>query len=739
MVADYASNPVQQVMSRSYKGTLLSSEIPPLWSVNFENDQEILKWANMVIPALAYDDSQRLWVILNNRNFYMGLQALREDPDRVYNQYTREYSQGLPRIVANQLYDLTEQWVSKMTRFPPKISVYPVNGEFNDRQSAKISQMFIEHIFRVNDMDHKVERLARTARTDGEAWMFVGWNPEIGDYMPGKKAAFEKKKRVALVDKDGEPIVGETGSQLYVDHAPRVGDVEYRKVNSFDILLEPRDSFEDVNYSIEIRRFHIDELKAMYPEKETAINAGASFGETYRPPSLNRPSDVIVYDIYHKVHPFLGQGRFLRLVSDVVLENKPLPYSHGKLPYVRLCDIEAPGEIRGISFFQNLVLLQVMYNQLFALLYKNIALGAHLFWLVPASSGMQMSALRNATTVIKYVGSQAPQIQTFKVVPPEVFNLLGLAREEMTRIARIHGISRGEVPARADSGAFLATLEEQENQAANSSIKNHNRAIKQIAELSLGVAGDFYDADDGRTIRIVGKNMEYEIAALDEAKLSGPYEVRIERSSALSESPATRFAQIMNMKQMFPTLLSDERAADLLDLNDDRRFLSVVTQAVQAAEREIEIMNNGDEVAEPERYEALIVHWEVHSAYMQTRQFKDSPDDIRELHETHMLTTEMLMFEKAFVEGNPAFQKHLMTLENYPTVFVMPKDKVQQDVSGAPSGQAGTLPPGAPGASGISDDLEPQPLQQPEPLPQGTGEAQGLPPQPTTGSEPETL
>src|SRR5690606_28833602 len=132
------------------------------------------------------------------------------------------------------------------------------------------------------------------------------------------------------------------------------------------------------------------------------------------------------------------------------------------------------------------------------------------------------------------------------------------------------------------------------------------------------------------------------------------------------------FAQTLSMKQTFPNLISDERAADMLDLNDDRRFFSVVTQAVQAAEREVELMNDGTRVEEPTRYEALLVHWEVHGTHMQTRRFKESPKDVQDLHLEHMLVTEGLMYEKGFIEQNPAFQQRLMTLENYPMVFELP-------------------------------------------------------------------
>ena len=742
----YGTDPTSQVISRSYKGYSIVGALKPLWTVDLDDEEKIIEWADEVIPALLNDDQDRGSVILNNRNFYMGLQSFRYAKDGYgrgtpFYGFAQNYTGSLSKIFANQVYDLIEQKVAKMTRYPANIDILPANDEFSDRQSAKISKLFVDHSFYVNDMYEHLENMARYARTDGESFLFIEWDKDLGDMMPGAAEAFRNGRRVPLLDKNGEPILGENREPLYIEKPPRVGDIRYSIVNSYDVLLDPKENYRDCDYCIKITRKHIDEVRAEHPGIAIELDEDGSgpLSEGMYRHNVEKPGDIVIFEIYHRHSQFLGKGRYIKMTASTVLVNEDLPYSHGELPMVRLVDIAAPGELRGVSFLQNIMLLQVMYNQLFALMYRNVALGAHLYWMVPKGAQVSAGSIRNSESIITYSGGIAPTIQTFRTVGPEVFNLLALVREELQRVARIHGVSRGEVPARAESGVFLAALEEQENAAHNAEIKRQNAVIKKIARHTLAVAGDYYQKEDGRTLRIVGKNMEYEVKALEVSKLSGPYEIRLRRTTALSESPATRLAQIQTIKQTFPNLLPDEQVMDMLDLANEQKYYDITTQAVRAAEYEIELMNDGVQVEFPQKYEALLVHWDVHSRYLQTRQFKESPEDIKELHLNHMLVTEAMIYEKAFIEQNPAFQQKLLMYENYPLVFEMPRAEpqaagaVQQGAgTGAEQGgqQGGDIMQGA----GNPDEMVGEPLQSSsaEPIIPGQTPQPPLPPQPDT-------
>ena len=59
--------------------------------------------------------------------------------------------------------------------------------------------------------------------------------------------------------------------------------------------------------------------------------------------------------------------------------------------------------------------------------------------------------------------------------------------------------------------------------------------IKDMAKMTLAVCGDYYDVDDGRMLRIVGKNNKYSIRHFDTANLNKNYDAPKEFAAAYEE------------------------------------------------------------------------------------------------------------------------------------------------------------------------------------------------------------
>ena len=248
----------------------------------------------------------------------------------------------------------------------------------------------------------------------------------------------------------------------------------------------------------------------------------------------------------------------------------------------------------------------------------------------------------------------------------------------------------------------MTLLEEQENQRANTDIKKHNAFIKKLARMSLAICGDKYKEEDGRTIRIVGKNNVFSVKALDVAKLGGPYDIRVQRTTALSESKSGRLSQILALEGRFPGMLPREQVLDMLDLANDQKFYDVATVALQASEHENELMLEGRAVQPPERYEEQIVHWQSHVKFIQTRSFKeDVPPEIKQLYFDHVEAHEFFIIEKAKEPTvSPAFMQKLQALEGFPlfSVVAAPAATPSPDMGqGDPmAGGQGAPPPEAP-------------------------------------------
>lgn len=690
----------------------------PLWSIDLQDDHEILTWFKCAIDTLRDRQVQRAEVMLRNRDFYASVQELAVGKTGIpRDKEGKPIVDKFSRVTVNQIYDLTEHWVSQMTRFAPAIAVIPPNSEYNDRIAAKLSKAFIDYLFYVNDIDDLLEECARQCRIFGEAYCFVEWDDAKGDYDPMVGEASALGIRIPLVDGFGNQVMNSDGDPLYIDNKPRVGDVAYDVVLPWHVFVQPKDKWKDVEWIIKVKAVDADYLKAKYPEKADQIDANAVSNEyavDYLTASTNF-NEVLQFEIYHKSTEFLDKGRYIKLIPGCVLENKDLGYSHGELPVVRLTNIDLPGELHGASFFQNILLLQVVLNNLYSLAYTNIALGSHLYWLVPVSGNVDVGKLRNSASVIKYQGTTAPRIESFKTVGQEIFKVIEMVEQKISAISGRQPISQGVVPPGVEAGIAMTFLEEQENQRANVDIKKHNAFIKKLARLSLAVCGDKYKEDDGRTIRIVGKNNVFSVKALDVAKLGGPYDIRVQRTTALSESKSGRLSQILALEGRFPGKLPWEQVADMLDLANDQKFYDLATVAVQSSDNENELMFEGSPVKPPERWEEQIVHWQSHVKFIQTRSFKeDLPPQIQQLFYDHIEAHEYFMLEKAQEPTvSPVFIQKLQALEGFP-LFSM--------VAPVQQGAAGIGVPPAPGEAPQPMGGEPPPTDDttaPEPTDSG--------------------
>jgi hypothetical protein len=277
---------------------------------------------------------------------------------------------------------------------------------------------------------------------------------------------------------------------------------------------------------------------------------------------------------------------------------------------------------------------------------------------------------------------------------PEVYAFRNNLKEEMQTIYGNHGISRGEVPKGITAATALQFLNELESERSTTDIAKHGFLVQDLARMSISVAGDFYDVEDGRMLRIVGENNKFLIRHFDAANLHKSYDIRFDNSSGLPETKAAKTQRILDAMQRNPEMVSGARWEELLDLANTEKLTSLSTAALQAADSENEDLLAGVEVAPPEEWEEHIAHWESHSKIVQSRQFKEETSpDIRKSMLTHIRITEMAMFDKA--EKNPEFSSKLATLVNFPIhidlLQIYPAPLSQQHLELLAQGQANKL------------------------------------------------
>jgi hypothetical protein len=186
--------------------------------------------------------------------------------------------------------------------------------------------------------------------------------------------------------------------------------------------------------------------------------------------------------------------------------------------------------------------------------------------------------------------------------------------------------------------------------------------------MSVAIAGDYYDIDDGRMLRIVGDSNKHLIKHFDVANLNKDYDIRFDNSTGLPETKSAKIQRIMDTMQRNPNLFSPERWEELLDLGSSERMIKLSTDAIQAADSENEDILAGEPVGMPEDWEDHIAHWESHVRAMQSRSFKEEASlEVQAVMKQHLRVTEQLMLEK--MKNSPLFQAKLASLKLFPIFY----------------------------------------------------------------------
>jgi hypothetical protein len=644
------------------------------------NEKDILSWLQSELGWLEQESQARIRTMRRNLALYKGVQYQELESRIDARDRGNDRAQVVKKVVSNQLFDMTKNRAARIIKYKPAVAILPTNDELQDKVASKVTKQLLDHIWYSEDFEGKIQlQIVLNALVMGESYLFIEWDEQKGDLNPAYVEAKKKHNgKIPLLDENGKITKDPQGNEIYIDRPVRVGDVCYDVVLASEVLCQRKKKWSEVNYLFKREVIHVQELRTRYPDKASKIkNLDGAQVYDYEKMEL-RPSrnEQVVYTFYHRRSSMMDKGRQIVFIKDQILENKEFPFSHTNLPCERFTDIDLPGELSGVSFFENVKPLTGTYNNLTNMLVRNIVLASHPKWMVPAGS-VALDQLGNDMTIVQFKGPAAPVLATATTVPSDVFQFREKLREEFLQIAGVGQVSRGEPPPGIKAGVALQFLAEQEAERYNELVLKYNDLIVGIAKMTLAVAADYYDESDERLIRVIGKNNEWMTKFFNVAYLEKDYDIRVMNSSALPRSIAARTQTLLDLSERFPDQFTGEQVIDMLDLAQSDKFIDAATIAVRAAQAENEeLIKLGPEMVDeailaPQDFENHIIHWREHTRAAQEYSFKyQTPKQAQDRLINHIKATEMLMVEHS--KTNPAYAQQLATLPLFPMFFKTP-------------------------------------------------------------------
>jgi hypothetical protein len=703
----------------------------PLDSKDEADEKSVHQWLLAEIDHLKYVNRDRFHGIHKNLALYKGFQY-RDQNLRIANRDgIDEKNRIMEKLVLHHLYDLSKSRVSKLLKYKPAVAILPTSDEWEDDIAAKMTKAWLDHIWYEERFDGiKIPKFVQYSQPMGEAFLFIDWDADKGGISKQyKDAVAEARKRgkgsrVPLLDQNGQQQTDSNENPIWIDQPIYNGDVTYRVKMTLDVLAQrvPSGDWEDVKYIFVRDVMNVHEARLRWPTRAENIKSekDASFYDFEKMETFQDGHLVEIWTMSYKRSKELDKGRKVVFTKDGILENTRFPFSHKNLPCKRFTDLDIPGELHGRSFFDLVKGSTGAHNNLTNMILRNMTMVGHPKWMMPAGAA-KVESLGNAITIVQYKGPIAPQLVSSPTTPREVFEFRNMLKEEFMQHADVSTTGRGDPPPGITAAVALQYLSELENERWNESVLKYNECILQTAIDSIAVAGDRYEEDDHRMMRLLGKNNKWMSVAIDIKHLTRDYDIRLQSSSALPESKAARTEYILYLNERFPDRVGPDEVLHMLDISNSEKFMNNATVSVRAAEAENEMLmsKNDKEVNPPSEEEDQIEHWKIHIRQMREWAYKNmTPQEVKDRFHDHVLATEMLIIKKALT--NPIYAEAVksIALLGFPLLFQpLPTPDLEPDPGLAPMdpgmGSEGEENYDAPIEDTVIGDMPPEPVLEP--------------------------
>jgi hypothetical protein len=660
--------------------------LPPIWAGDtLKSHKNFIKWFSDTRPILEEHARRMIEDAWSNLLWYTGeylpLQSMRfRTPDGRDVEVPRQLSP----FVINYLAYLTDKRASDLSIYKANHEVLPETDTEDDRMGARALSQATQYIKRAYRIDDLFNRAEKWNMVFSHIYVGTDWNGKIGDRKKDEKGKLTNE---------------------------REGDVEVKLIDPWHILLWPTRNYEKVPFAVQVMDvLHVEEAKKRYNNLNIKPGNESSLF-TFSSPFVEeiRPEEVVIYRSIYKPDEFLEHGVVIEHTKDMVLkwEDKNYPWSHKQFPWARYTDIDVPGRLYPISFYQHVKPMQHTYNNLSGLLKKYIFTVGHPKWSM-VRGACNIKSLGNAATIIQHRPGQPPVLNQVRSIGPDPFTFRDALKNEMTLFANSHQISLGNLPPNTRSGIMISRLQEIENRQRGPQIDKRNEFMAEVLLQIASIIGDHYPLQSKeRLARVVGKNLVDEVIGLKDVNVYSQYNYLIRNPSGFSAEMSGRLEEIAFINQNIgPNLLTEQQKLDIIGIGLENRYYDAKTAALKAAQKENQLMSDGKEVPPPEEHEDHISHWNEHMLDVQMFAFKKLPRKIQNMKIDHIMGHEELMTTLAI---NPAYGQRLLMLDGFPRFYVPPPQPTQEELTGAPPPEAmmpQEAPPAAPQEpSGLRPEL----------------------------------
>lgn len=667
--------------------------IEPLWLIDPDDEEEVLKWGKRMYDLLDEYYQPRDQMIFESVSRYLG-KYFRGEPRtsdrRMLYGDIRKRKNDFPRVITNHYKSLVDQKVSMQIKYKPDTDIIPDSwGQYQDKTDADAAKKFLKGVKDFNRADLLWPRFVRRSILTGQAFIVPEWNSRAG-----KRKGKETRSVTVKNSKD---------VSMSFDVPEYRGEICFRFPLSQHVRLFPSDSSANCTGMLIISYPDVHELKLHYPDKADKIKPGKNldyFDYNYCEYKALE-NKCIQLEYYIRSNDAAPNGLYIKMTPDCLLEevqDNPIPVNDesresmefGDLPCVRLTDTELDGDVNGYPSTLDIHHQQHIFDKLTTHFVMNVAYFCHPKW-VAQKNTIKFKQLEDIPgLVVEHTGTTDPKLQVFSAITQDQFALRAAILEGMEKVFGVYSTSRGSPPPGTRAAAQLYYYDEQEAQLNAPFKRKFDHATEVLDILCLSLMSKHYDGDSQRLVYLLGEDKKWLAESIDVSSLKRRFVVRSKAGSNLPDSKYARLNALFELYGMNPNETTWAQLMDMVDNGQQEKLIDNGKQAIIAAEKENEALQAGRDVASPSDFEPHIDHLKVHYKLLWSPEFKNQDKKIQTAVEDHVGAQEALLIAKS--EMNQALKPMIQALlPMFPVLAplppVNPMAMMQQPPPGAPGGQ----------------------------------------------------
>ena len=463
------------------------------------------------------------------------------------------------RVTLNVIQSLIDTVVSKITKNKPRATFLTSGGDFSLQRKAKKLTKFVEGIYSYAD--------------------------------------FYEKAALGFQD---ACIFGTGCLKIFIEN----GEIKVERVIIDEIKVDDIEAYYGKPRQMhQVKYVEKSVLQAMFPESEFQIDQSSyPDAQTYGQ-SPTAKEMIRVIESWHLPSGLdTKDGKHTICISSATLFEER--YDKDYYPFIFFRWGQRPVGFFGQGLCEQLQGIQLEINKILRTIQVSMHLVSVPKLLIEASSKIVSAHLNNRIGgIIKYAGTP-PTYAPLGTIPPELFSHLDRLYQRAYEISGVSQLSAQSLkPAGLDSGKALREFNDLETERFMAVARRYEKCFIEAAEIMIDMAKDLYESGGDFKVKAKDGKFVETISWKDVNMDADKYLMEIFPTSALSNTPAARLADVQDL--LAAGFISKEEGLKLLDFPDLEATLNLLNADTTNLEKVIETMMDLGEYFPPEPYQNL--------------------------------------------------------------------------------------------------------------------------------------